>query len=300
MYHLIINGIAVNEKVEKQLETVKSIFANAGKELEIHRTEYAGHAKDIAAALTKGGAFAHLVTMGGDGTLHEVLNGIEDTEQCTLGLIPIGSGNDFAAAAGIPLDVTFAAETIVFRAPTAIDYIQLGSGLRSINAVGCGIDVDVLKRAYSGTKTGKSKYFSAFLKSLRRYRSAKYTVSWDGGAEKEYTGLIACLGNGKQIGGGIKVFPDAKLNDGYMDLIVVDYLSRFKTLLAFIKLATGKINSIKEVTHVKCKKAKITPVKDDTRKDLYLIQAEGEIYDNQPLDAELVCGKLKFYLPNND
>lgn len=300
MYHLIINSTALNAKGEKQLERVQNVFADAGKELEIHKTEHAGHAREIAAELTKGGKFADLITMGGDGTLHEVLNGIEDTEKCTLGLIPMGSGNDFASAAGIPSDVASAAGTIAFRQPTAIDYIQLKDGLRSINAVGCGIDVDVLKRAYAGTKTGKGKYFSAFLKSLRHYKSATYKVSWDGGDEREYKSIVACLGNGMQIGGGIKVFPDAKIDDGYMDLIVVDYLSRFRTMLAFMKLSRGKVNSIKEVTHVKCKRAKITPVEDPANKDLHLIQAEGEIYDNIGLDAELVCGKLKFYLPNND
>lgn len=300
MYHIIINGTAVNAKVEKRLEAVKTIFAEAGKELEIHKTEHAGHAKEIAAELTEGGKFADLITMGGDGTLHEVLNGIEDTENCTLGLIPLGSGNDFAATAGIPLDVVAAAKNIALGEPAPIDYIQLKDGLRSINAVGCGIDVDVLKRAYAGTKTGKGKYFSAFLKSLRHYKSATYKVSWDGGEEREFKSIVACMGNGRQIGGGIKVFPDAEIDDGYMDLIVVDYLSRFRTMLAFMKLTRGKVNSIKEVTHVKCKRAKITPVEDPSNRDLHLIQAEGEIYDNIGLDAELVCGKLKFYLPNND
>lgn len=295
MYHVIFNGNINDEKIEQQLKIVKEVFENAGKELEIHRTEHAGHAREIAASLTANGNFAHLIAMGGDGTLHEVLNGIEDIEQCTLGLIPFGSGNDFAVAAGIPKDVKYAAETIAFRAPTCIDFIQLDSGLRSINAVGTGIDVDVLKRAYARSKDGEHKYFSAFLSSLRHYKSTTCKVSWDGGEEREYTGLIACLGNGKQIGGGIKLFPEANLTDGYMDLLVVDYLSRFKTALAFIKLMLGKVNKIKEVTHVKCKSATLIPVDGEAT-----IQAEGELYDNVPIKAQLVSGKLKFYLPKND
>ena len=294
MYHLIVNGYNADEKAKDVLNAVKRVFETAGKELEIHKTDHAGHAKEIAAALTSNGNFAHLIAMGGDGTLHEVLNGIEDTENCTLGLIPYGSGNDFAEAVGIPLNAKEAAENIAFRAPSVIDYIELSNRLRSINAVGMGIDVDVLQRAYSSKKTGKKKYYSAFLKSLRLYKATTFKASWDGGEERQYTGIIACLGNGKQIGGGIKLFPDAKIDDGYMDLLVVDYLSRFRTLIAFLKLNAGKVNSVKEVTHVKCKTARITPVEGSTAP----IQAEGEIYENVALDARLVSGKLKFYLPS--
>ncbi|MDE7400642.1 MAG: YegS/Rv2252/BmrU family lipid kinase [Clostridia bacterium] len=295
MYHLIINGCNIDDKTEHYLETVKMVFGVAGKQLAVHMTEHAGHAKEIAGEVTRNGAFAHIIAMGGDGTLHEVLNGIEDTENCTLGLIPFGSGNDFAESAGIPMDVKTAAENIAFRAPNYIDYIETEGGLRSINAIGTGIDVDVLKRVYSGKKTGKKKYYAAFLKSLRHYKASSYRVSWDDGEERTYTGLIACLGNGKQIGGGIKLFPDAAIDDGYMDLLVVDYLSRFRTLVAFLKLKAGKVNKVKEVTHVKCKTARIVPLDGDVP-----VQAEGEIYEGVKLNARVISGKLKFYLPRHD
>lgn len=295
MYHLIVNGCNIDDKTENYIDTVKMVFDVAGKQLAVHMTEHAGHAREIAGEVTRNGAFAHIIAMGGDGTLHEILNGIEDTENCTLGLIPLGSGNDFAEAAGIPLDVKSAAENIAFRAPTCIDYIETEGGLRSINAIGTGIDVDVLQRAYSGKKTGKKKYFSAFLKSLRHYKATSYLVSWDGGEQRIYTGIIACLGNGRQIGGGIKLFPEAEIDDGYMDLLVVDYLSRFRTLVAFIKLTMGRVNKVREVTHVKCKRARIVPVDGSVP-----VQAEGEIYEGVKLDARLISGKLKFYLPRHD
>lgn len=293
MYHLIYNGNQPDEKLQAKIEIVKEVFATAGKQLEIHSTERKGHAREIVEKITGSGEFAHLIAMGGDGTLHEVLNGIADVENCTLGLIPMGTGNDFAEATGIPTDIKEAAETIAFRAPTNIDFLETESGLRSINAIGMGIDVDVLQRAYTGKKTGKKKYFSAFLKSLRHYKATTYKASWDGGEEKLFTGIIACMGNGRQIGGGIKVFPEAAIDDGYMDLLVVDYLSRFRTLIAFIKLTLGKVNSVKEVTHVKCKHVTITPLGDD----LPPIQAEGEIYENVRLNVSVIAGKLKFYLP---
>lgn len=295
MYHIIINGQKTDAKTEEKLNTAVGVFVVAGKQVAVHRTEHVGHATEIARQLSSTGEPVHLIAMGGDGTLHEVLNGINDFDNCSLGLIPLGTGNDFAEGAGIPLNVKSAAENIVFRAPTAIDYIELQDGLRSINAVGMGIDVDVLKYVYTNNMTGRSKYLKAFVKCLRPYKATRFKASWDGGEEKEYRGLIACLGNGKQIGGGIKLFPDAKIDDGYMDLIVVDYLSRFRTLIAFIKLTTGKVNKIREVTHVKCKSASLIPLEGSAD-----VQAEGELYQNRTLKATLVSGKLKFYLPHRD
>ena len=292
MYHLIINA---SKQTAEKLEIIKKVFENAGKQITVHETLRRGHATEIARELTSGGENVNLVAVGGDGTLHEVLSGIADVSKCTLGLIPFGSGNDFAQTAHIPLDVKEAAQIIAHYSPTKIDFIELANGLRSINAVGMGIDVDVLKRAYNGKKTGKNKYFSAFIKSLMHYKAGAYKVVYDG-KEEEHRGIICCLGNGRQIGGGILLFPEADIKDGYIDLVMVDCLTKFRTLIAFAKLNAGKVNKVKEVTHVLCKQVKVTPLGDTSS----TIQAEGELYDDVALDAHIVEGQLSFYLPNND
>lgn len=301
MFHLIINANKLNDTgktgkaTQEKLSAIERVFEKAGRKVVLHTTEYAGHATRIAKELTSGEEVVNLVAIGGDGTLHEVLNGVTDVEKCTLGLIPLGSGNDFAETARIPVDAEEAAKVIAFRSPTKIDYIELGSGVRSINAVGMGIDVDVLKRTYSGKKTGKDKYLSAFVKSLMHYKAGRYKVVYDG-KEEEHAGIICCLGNGRQIGGGIMLFPEADIRDGYIDLVFVDCISKFSTLFAFAKLKAGKINKVKQVTHVKCKQVNVTPLGDTST----TIQAEGELYENTALNAHIVEGKLAFYLPDND
>ncbi|MGN1060940.1 MAG: diacylglycerol/lipid kinase family protein [Candidatus Coproplasma sp.] len=292
MYHVIANGSNLDRKKNRQLEEVKSTFERAGKEVEFHLTDHQGHATEIVKELTCGGKYADLVAMGGDGTLHEVLNGIENVENCTLGLIPVGTGNDFADAIKIPSDPVAAAKRIILQEPTPIDFIELSDGLRSINAVGTGIDVEVLKYAYSSKNKKRNKYFSALFKALRHFKYTNFKVSWDGGKEKAYHGMIACVANGTSFGGGIKLFPTAKIDDGYMDLIVVDYISRIRMVIAFFKLVLGKAHKIKEATYVKCKSVKFIP-----ENEIPTIQAEGELYDNVPLEAQIVAGKLKFYLP---
>ena len=292
MYHIIANGGNIDKKKAKQIEAVKTTFEKAGVEVEFYLTDHPSHASEIAKEVTDGGRHADIIAMGGDGTLHEVINGIQCVENCTLGLIPVGTGNDFAEAVKIPSNPVSAAEMIIGNAPKPIDFIELSSGLRSINAVGTGIDVDVLKYAYASNNKKRNKYFSALFKALRHFKCTNFKVSWDGCEEKQFNGMIAALGNGTSFGGGIKMFPTAKVDDGLMDLVVVDYISRIRMIIAFIKLVLGKAHKIKEATYVKCKTAKFIP-----ENHIPTIQAEGELYDNVPLEAHIVAGKLKFYLP---
>ncbi len=286
-YDIIVNSARTKES---DLHTVEEVFASAGKSVTVHHTQNKGHAKSIAERLTSDKKERTIVVMGGDGTLHEVLNGIKDFDNCCLGLIPSGTGNDFAVAAKIPTDIKSAAQLIAFRAPERIDYIELSNGLRSINAVGMGIDVDVLKHAYAKKGGGKGKYLTSLIYCLAHFKSYNFTVEYDGKKEKHF-GLIAALGNGNQIGGGIRIFPDAVIDDGYMDILMVDYISRFKTIFAFLKLMRGKINAIKEVTAARVKSASFSTEQPCS------IQAEGEIYDGMKLEAHVVEGGLRFYLP---
>lgn len=290
MYYVIANNLHLKGKNAKKIETVRSVFDHAGLDYRFLYTDHAGHAAEYARDISARGGENSIIAMGGDGTLHEILNGIEDFENTALGLIPCGTGNDFAAAANIPSDVKEAAEIIAFRDPSHVDFIQLASGLRSLNAVGMGIDVEVLKRAYSGKNKKHSKYFRSLIACLFKFKSCDFTVEYDGKKEKHY-GLIAALGNGVQIGGGIKLFPEARINDGYLDMIIVDYISRRKLISALLKLMRGKVNSVKEAKVLRVKEAKFT-----NESPQFTIQAEGELYDNMPIDAKIVTDKLKFYL----
>lgn len=291
MIYVIANELNIKGKNAAKLEIVDEVFSRAGKEHKIMLTDHAGHATEYAREITSSGGQNAVIAMGGDGTLHEILNGFCDFENNSLGLIPLGTGNDFAASAGIPLDVKQAAEIIAYREPSYIDFIQLSNGMRSLNAVGMGIDVEVLKRVYSGKHHGKTKYFRSLIATLFKFKSCDFTVSADGGEPQKHFGLIAALGNGRQIGGGIKLFPEAQIDDGYLDMIIVDYISRPKLIAALLKLMKGKVNSIKEATVLKVKEAKFTNLKED-----FTIQAEGELYQNVPIDARITENTLKFYL----
>lgn len=287
MYHLIINEENLKKK-QKQFKIVKSVFDNAGKEYLLHTTDSKQCLRDLTKNLTseKGNS---IIVLGGDGTLHDVINSFVDFDNNFLGLIPLGTGNDFAESAHIPTNVKKAAELIVNNPPRFVDYIQFESGLRSLNAFGMGIDVDVLNRAYSGKNIKRSKYLHALIVSLIKFKSHNFTVRYNGREEKHF-GLITAVGNGKQFGGGIRLFPEAKIDDGYLDLFMIDYVSKIKILGAFIKLMRGKINKVKQVTAVRVKEVEFIPDSEE-----YYFQADGEVYKNIPIRAKIVENKLKFY-----
>lgn len=286
MYHLIISEVNLKKK-QKQFETVKAVFEKAGAPYEVHATVSKQDVRDATRELTsqKGNS---VIVLGGDGTLHDVINAFVDFDNA-LGIIPLGTGNDFAESANIPFNAKKAAEIITNNPPRFVDFIEFDSGLRSLNAFGMGIDVDVLERTYSGKSVKRSKYLHALIASLIKFKSHNFTVRYNGKEEKHF-GLIAAVGNGRQFGGGIKIFPEARIDDGYLDLFMVDYISKIKIIGAFVKLMRGKINKLKQATVVKVKEVEIIPDSED-----FTFQADGELYQNIPVKAKIIENKLKFY-----
>lgn len=291
MHYIIVNETHLQGKNLDKFNDVLSIFDGAGVKYEIAKTQNRGDAKAFTEKFTSNGESNTVIAMGGDGTLHDVINGFCDFEKCDLGVIPFGTGNDFAEGAGIPLNHKDAAELIINGKARPIDFIQLSSGLRSINSVGMGIDVDVLKRVYASDDKGKGKYLKALIASIKSFKSYNFIAIYDGKEEKHY-GLIAAVGNGRMFGGGIKIFPHAKIDDGLLDVIIVDYISKARIPAAFAKLMSGKVDKVKNVICVRTKA--VTFINESEN---YTIQAEGELYDNVPLDAHIVEGKLRLYLP---
>lgn len=290
MYHIIIQSSVLNKKKNsKKLRVVTNALKKAGVDYVVHATERHGEAKEITEQVTSNCGNV-IIAMCGDGTLHDILNGFVNFSDNALALVPLGTGNDFAAGAKIPHNPKKAMKIILTHSPRSIDFIEFSTGLRSINAVGMGIDVDVLKRVYSRKDSGRSKYLRALIYCLHRFKSYDFLAVYDNGTEEKHSGLIAAVGNGKQFGGGIKICPNAKIDDGYLDLAIVDYISHKAIPFAFIKLMLGKINKVKQVTAKKVKAIKFIP------KENYAIQADGELYDDTIIDIKVSDEKLLFYM----
>ena len=286
MIDVILNPRSGEGKKKKFVARALARFKERGQQVQVHETERAGQAKELARALSQEGG--ELVVMGGDGTLHEVLNGLENFENCALGLIPAGTGNDFAASAGIPTDPARAVDLILDTPAQPTEFMQL-PGVRGINAAGTGIDVEILKRCRaSKLLRGKFQYIISLIISLCKFRNYKMKVRV-GGKEHAFNALIACIGNGRRIGGGIPMCPEAKIGDGLLDLVVVDDVKKLAVPPAFVKLMKGGILREKFTFFERCEHAEIEPETPQT------LQVDGELYDGIPFIVDVVKDKLRMH-----
>ena len=240
--------------------------------------------QSVTAELTAGPSPVTVIAVGGDGTLNDVLSGITNFETTVLGLVPAGTGNDFAAAAGIP-EGAAALDLILANEPKPTDFIDC-KRQRSINIAGLGIDVDIIERCTGRKENGKKmSYFRSLILSLLTYRGQKIEVTADG-ASFETSAYIAAVCNGKRLGGGIPLCPVADMGDGKLDLVVVDSPRLYRLPLLLIKLMSGKILTERITRHILCDTASIRQLSGRN------VQIDGELVVTPRLETEIVRGKL--------
>lgn len=286
MINFIIYEQAGKGKALKTRKKLEKRLNELNVEYTFHKTEKPGHAKLIAEKLSSEGAEI-IVAVGGDGTIHEVLNGLVSPEKTTFGIIPSGTGNDFAAAAKIPSNPVEALELIVNGTAKPTDYFTCGN-IRGMNIAGVGIDVDILKQfARAKIIKGKLQYLLSLIHCLIRYKPYTLDLTYENGEKATKKAFIACACNGTRFGGGIRISPESSPFDGDLELVVVNDLKRSKMLGAFIKLMKGKVKQIPT-----CESSKIKKITIDGKRS---IQIDGEIYDFDGCEISIVSNQLKMY-----
>ena len=251
----------------------------------LYLTNKRGHATELANTLTQNGGT--IVALGGDGTFHEVLNGIADIDNTTIGFIPSGRGNDFVRALGCSLDPIVALKDIMSGQTQQIDYIQIGDK-RCLNVAGTGLDIDVLERVAG--KTNKISYITSLVHCLKHFQPYKITVTIDG-VTHSYDCIMVGVCNGIAIGGNIRISPLSKLNDGKLDVVAITMPQSGKLLKYLPKVIKGQHMNLPITTHFLCDEVLVTSEKP--------VQIDGEIYHNMNLDCKIVKGKLRTFVVSN-
>ena len=287
MYHIIVNPTGGKGKTLKALGKVEELLKKNGAQYTVHKTEYAGHATEIARELSKT-PDTKIIAMGGDGSFHEVLCGIENFDNVTLGLIACGSGNDFIKKSGHSTKIEEAVATILKDNPSYVDYMEMGK-YRCLNVGGGGMDVDVLlKYAQCKTLKGKAAYYYSLFYTLCHTRFHHLRITADG-VTKDTSVFMIGIGNGGFIGGGIPICPNAVVDDGLLNVGYVSEMKKSKILFRLFKFLKGKHVGTDWGGEYTAKKITIEAL-DDSRFEL-----DGEIIDDTKLDIEVVHGKLKMY-----
>ncbi len=291
MLNLLVNPIAGGKKGKrmiKNLALIENRLKTYNAEYAVYRTEKRGDATVLTQKLIEGGA-DNVIVVGGDGTLHEVINGFSRFDKVALGVIPCGTGNDFAAALGIPEDPVKATDIILNGEPQFTDYMQMPT-VRGLNIIGMGIDVEVLKLYAASKKKTKLTYTKCLIKALVGFKPVKFAAALDDGEKISYESFMACVANGHRYGGGIPICPVANPRDKKLDFVAVKGMGKLKITAAVIKLKAGKILTIKETTHKTMQTVKIVPETEH-----YTVNVDGELYEDIPFEVKIVSDELRVY-----
>jgi len=282
-----------------------------GLEFDLVETSGPGDAVRLAREACDAG-YTTIVAVGGDGTIHETVNGLQQAgmgpDDVTLGIVPTGSGNDFVKMLNLPSDDPMVACERIARGRTRIVDIGLvktliaqdgphipsgeGSSRYFVNALGIGFDALVALETYKITwLTGLPLYLIAVIRALAlRYLTPHMDIDLDGHRISQSTTLVA-IGNGRCQAGGFWLTPDAEVDDGQFDLAIARQLSRLGILRLLPEAMQGTHVDKEPVTmararHVAIRTASPLPV-----------QADGEILATAAtyLEAEVVPRRLRVF-----
>lgn len=242
-----------------------------------------------------------LIVVGGDGMVNLGTNLVAKTK-VPLGIVPSGTGNDMARGLGIPWDNTEAAIDVLIdalsRPPLEADagliHYTDEAGLPATRWFACvlsaGFDAIVNERANNMRHPkGPSRYMIALGLELAKLKPIAYRLELDGNV-LETTGALISVGNNISLGGGMKVTPDAKVNDGLLDVLVVQALSRISFLRIFPRVFTGEHVTDPRVSIYRARKVRI-------ESEGVVAYADGERMSLLPIDVEVVPGSLRLLVP---
>ncbi|KIS26906.1 diacylglycerol kinase [Arthrobacter sp. SPG23] len=277
-------------------DAVVAFFRAAGaRVIALREASYERLAAEVRTVLASG--CDALIVVGGDGMVHLGINALAESGgpygTVPLGIVPAGTGNDMARALGLPLNDAAAACEQIWSAMQAggrfIDAGRItgnGSSRWFAGVVSAGFDAAVNERANAWRwPRGKSRYILAMLRELATFKAIDYTVTADGETWRQGAMLIS-VANGQSIGGGMKITPDAVLDDGFLDLFIVKPRSRARFLAVFPKVYSGRHAGhdavhIRQVRRVELSAGNV------------VAYADGERAGPLPLTVEVVPGAIR-------
>ncbi|MEC9489090.1 MAG: diacylglycerol kinase family protein [Halanaerobium sp.] len=234
-----------------------------------------------------------IIAVGGDGTLWEVVNKVAEMgrRDITVGVLPTGTGNDFCRSLGIPSEPFLALEIILRGEVRTIDLGRI-NGKFFVNALGVGFDSLVAQAAnnYHGVLKGKLVYLWAILKTLKNFQSPLMRLEIDGIEYKDRFVLVA-VGNAKYYGGGLMIAPDAMMDDGLFDLVLIRDINRLEILKTLPRLSDGSHLGHPRVEVVRGREVIIHA--DPPQ----LFQADGEIVGQSPQMISILPSFLQVICP---
>ncbi|UCZ51980.1 diacylglycerol kinase family lipid kinase [Bacillus shivajii] len=234
-----------------------------------------------------------IIAVGGDGTIHHVANELA-YQDVSLGVIPAGSGNDFARSLGIPMDWMKALKRILINETRQVDLLHTGKQY-CLTVTGIGLDGMVAKnvnrssykRYLNHFKLGGLSYAFCLLETLKSYQPTDIELTIDGETQKFTDVWLVAVANAPNYAGGIAICPEASFNDGLLDLCIVQRMSKWELLNLFPKAYKGKHITKENVTILKGREVHITSEKP------IFIHSDGEPMMESPISLRIEKDALR-------
>jgi diacylglycerol kinase family enzyme len=255
---VIINAISGERRGPtpgQRAELARGVVASFNEPVTVAVSERRGHIRELAAAAVTSGSRL-VIVWGGDGTVNEAGTALMRTAT-PLGIVPSGSGNGLARELGVPPDPAAAIARALTTPPRAIDAGELG-GRPFFNLAGVGFDAHVASRFDRAGRRGLATYVRVSARELMTYRSATYRIdAGDAVGSAPHRALLIAFANSPQFGNGARIAPSARLDDGRLDLVVYEELSRLSTLRVFPRLFIGGIEKVRGLSIRQIERARV-------------------------------------------
>ena len=295
-WFVVVNPISGSGKGLDDFPLISKLLRDNGIKSEAVFTEHKCHATELTVSAINSG-YRHIIVVGGDGTLHEVVNGLFiqksiEPSDVTIAVIAVGTGNDWIRMFGIPTRYSEAIRAIkegytFLQDVAAVEYEE--ARYRQVrytaNVAGVGFDAAVIERLQhmraSGCQ-GKSTYLRALVRTFFRYKPTGVKVWVDDRLIYNNLLLSMAIGVGKYNGGGIQQLPEAVADDGLLDLTIIRPLHWWNIIFRLKRLFNGNIYTIGHVLHAKGRNIRI-----ESSPEIQL-EVDGELYGHSPIEVRNV------------
>ena len=300
-HKIIVNPVSGRGAGEQAIPVVENLLRGHGLDFDIVRTERPWHAAELAEQAVRQG-YGIVVAVGGDGTANEVLNGVMKAKQAgtgpsaVMGVVSIGRGNDFAFGVQIPPGLLAGCETLAKGQRRMIDVGHVVGGLYPEgrffgNGVGIGFDAVVGFEALKMKRLhGFASYIVAALKTIfLYYRAPLVRIEFDG-QTITIPALMVSIMNGRRMGGGFMMAPQAKTDDGRFDVCIARQVSRPRIFALIPRFMQGTQASHPAITTVRTRQIKVTALEG-----VLPAHADGETLctEGRELSLELLPAQIE-------
>lgn len=294
---VIINPTAGANSTHRKWPSINGLLKKTGLAFDFQFTEGKGHAIELARTAADEG-YNSLVAVGGDGTIHEVANGMLQKScpaRTSLGIICTGTGSDLSHSIGITHDYNLACHNLANPKEITIDvglveYHKKDQTLQRyfVNSAGIGFDATVVDSVEKTPKYfgGTIPYLTALLRSFLFYRNKDISYKIGDHPTQKARVLSLVVANGRYFGGGMHIAPEAKLNDSLLDMIVMGNFGKIELLKNIKKVYSGTHLSLPKVNVIKDTRIVIESAQK------FLLQADGEILGEGPATFSLLPKSL--------